>query len=342
MPVTYYQLDKSTTSIPATSGATSYVDGFYGVNGTLEYLIAEVDLTLASTVAVTTGIDALISSMKITINGDLVHDWISGSAPASSSAIAGRYGYFINAIGGRCLTVPMAGDDTALKAFIAIPIGYVLNTPTPRVEMTVGWYDANLVCGASATIASGSVTWWARFNTACERSTRVIAASSFAFAGSNIAEQVVVRVPDTTMNGPTVLGCLIQNDSEADEYSSTNAIRQLALSQFSQDVDFHRWASNELDNGVVSIAPASGAAAATLSQSLASKRVGALFVPLYGLKAADLTWIIASSAATTRFFHPVLTAPLQGPRTQQPTQTAIARGNVQKTVVARSEAGTGN
>tara|TARA_R100000963_G_C4634401_1_gene98800 strand:- start:35 stop:1060 length:1026 start_codon:yes stop_codon:yes gene_type:complete len=341
MPVSYYQLDKSTTSIPVTTGTASYVDGFYGVNGTLEYLIAEVDLTTASG-AVTTGVDALISSMKITINGDLVHDWISGSAPAASSAIAGRYGYFINAIGGRVLTVPMAGDDTSVKAFIAIPIGYVLSTPTPRFEITVGWYDANLVLGGSATISSGSVTWWARFNSACERSTRVISASSFAFAGSDIAEQVVVRVPQTTMSGPTVLGCLIQNDSEADEFSSTNAIRQLALSQFSQDVDFHRWASNELDNGVVSIAPASGAAATTLSQSLASSRAGALFVPLYGLKAADLTWIIASSASTTRFFHPVLTAPLQGPRQEQPTQTAIARGNVQKTVVDRSEAGTGN
>ena len=44
MPVSYYQLDKSTTSIPSTSSAESYIDGFYGVNGTLEYLIAAVSL----------------------------------------------------------------------------------------------------------------------------------------------------------------------------------------------------------------------------------------------------------------------------------------------------------
>ena len=341
MPVTYYQLDKSTTSIPAVSGATSYVDGFYGVNGTLEYLIMEVDLTLASTVALTTDISALISSMKIVINGDIIHDWISGSAPASSSAIAGRYGYFVNAIGGRSLTVPQAGDGTALKAYIAIPVGYILNTPTPRFEMSVGWYDANLVCGASATIASGSVTWWARFNTACERSTRVISGTSFSFAGSSIEEQVVTRIPQTTMSGATVLGCLIQNDSEADEYA-TSGIRQLALSQFSMPTSMHRWASNELDNGVVAIAPGSGDADAALAQALASKRVGILFVPLYGLAAADLTWIIGSTTSTTRFFHPVLTAPLKGPREERPTQTVPARGNVQKTVVARSEAGTGN
>ena len=340
MPVSYYQLDKSTTSIPSTSSAESYIDGFYGVNGTLEYLIAEVNLTLSGTVDVSTSLDALVSSAKIVINGDIVHDWISGSAPASGSTIAGRYGYFINAIGGRALTVPSVADMSggSVQAFIAIPVGYILNTPTPRFEITMGWYDANLVLGASAVIDSGSVTWWARFNTACERSTRVISATSYAFAGSDIQEQVVVRVPQTTMNGATTMGCLIQNASEADEYSSGNAIRQLALSQFSLPVNMHRWASNELDNGVVAAIPGSS----TTSQTLADKRVGNLFVPLYGLEANDLTWIIASSAATTRFFHPVLTAPLKGPREERPTQTAVARGNVQKTVVARTEAGTGN
>lgn len=340
MSVTYYQLDKSTTSIPTTTGTSSYVDGFYGVNGTLEYLIAEVNLTLSGTVDVTTDISALIKSAKIVINGDIIHDWISGSAPAASSAIAGRYGYFINAIGGRSLTVPSVADMTGgtVQAFIAIPVGYILNTPTPRFEMSMEYYDANLTLGASAVIDSGSVTWWARFNTATERSTRVISATSYAFAGANVAEQVVVRVPQTTMNGATTMGCLIQNDSEADEYTNGNSIRQLALSQFSMPVSLHRWASNELDNGVVASIPAGS----TTSQTLADKRVGALFVPLYGLQANDLTWIIASSAATTRFFHPVLTAPLRGPSQERPVQTAVARGNVQKTVVARSEAGTGN
>ena len=340
MAVTYYQLDKSTTSIPTTTGTSSYVDGFYGVNGTLEYLIAEVNLTLSGTVDVTTDLSALIKSAKIVINGDIIHDWISGSAPAASSAIAGRYGYFINAIGGRSLTVPSVADMTGgtVQAFIAIPVGYILNTPTPRFEMSMEYYDANLVLGASATIDSGSVTWWARFNTATERSTRVISATSYAFAGANVAEQVVVRVPQTTMNGATTMGCLIQNDSEADEYTDGNSIRQLALSQFSMPVSLHRWASNELDNGVVASIPASS----TTSQTVADKRVGALFVPLYGLKANDLTWIISSSAATTRFFHPVLTAPLRGPSEERPVQTAVARGNVQKPVVSRSEAGPGN
>ena len=337
MAVSYYQLDKSTTSIPSVSGATSYVDGFYGVNGTLEYLIAEMELTLSGTVDASTDATALIKSAKIVINGDIIHDWISGSAPASGSTIAGRYGYFINAIGGRALTVPHSASHTTMKAYIAVPVGYVLNTPTPRFEMSMEYYDANLVLGGSAVIDSGSVTWWARFNTACERSTRVISATSYSFAGSDIQEQVVVRVPKTTMQGATVLGCLIQNDSEADEFSS-QGIRQLALSQFSMDTNFHRWASNELDNGVVYSAPG----ASSTQQTLADKRAGALFVPLYGLAANDLTWIIASSAATTRFFHPVLTAPLRGPREERPVQTAVARGNVQKTVTARSEAGTGN
>ncbi len=337
MAVTYYQLNKSTTSIPAAGSSTSYVDGFYGVNGTLEYLICEIDLLMAGTVARTTDLSALLKSVKIVINGDIVHDWISGSVPEQDSTIAGRYGYFVNAIGGRSLTVPSAAAHTKPKAYIAIPVGYVLNTPTPRFEMSIDFYDANLIFGTSATLTSGSVTWWARFNNNTERSTRVISATSFAFAGSDIDEQVVVRVPKTTMNGATVLGCLIQNDSEADEYSSSG-IRQLALSQFSMDIDLHRWASDELDRGVVFSAPGTS----TKTQSTESKRAGALFVPLYGLQANDLTWIIGSNASTTRFFHPVLTAPMQGPREVRPVQTAAAIGNVQRTVVERSEAGTGN
>ena len=336
MTVTYYQLNKSTTSIPQTAGTSQYVDGFYGVNGTLEYLIGEIDLTLGGTEARTTDLSALVKSMKITINGDIIHDWISGSAPEAGSAIAGRYGYFINAIGGRSLTAPSATGASGAVAYIAIPIGYVLNTPTPRFEITTEFYDANLVLGASATITSGSMTWWARFNSATQRSTRVISATSYAFAGSNIDEQVVVRVPQTTLSGATVLGCLIQNDSEANEYSS-NGIRQLALSQFSMPIDLHKWASNELDNGVVYSNPV----ASSNSQTYHSGRAGVLFVPLYALEARDLTWIIGSSAATTRFFHPVLTAPLNGTQESRPVQTQQAIGNVNKTVIQMTESGTG-
>lgn len=337
MGVNYYQLNKSTSNIPAVSGDTEYIDGFYGVNGTLEYLICEMDLTCGGTVDMGTDLSALVKSAKVTINGDIIFDWISGSAPGAGSTIAGRFGYFLNAIGGRSLTVPQVAAGTSPKAYMAIPVGYVLDTPTPRFEITMQYYDANLVLGSSATITSGSVTWWARFNTATQRSTRVISATSYAFAGSNIQEQVVVRVPKTTMNGATILGCLIQNDSEADEYSD-DGIRQLALSQFSMDTDLHRWASNELDNGVVAAIPGTS----TSSQSYADKRAGALFVPLYDLEAGDLTWIIGSSAATTRFFHPVLTAPLKGVREERPTQTAAAIGNVSKSVIQRSDAPTGN
>lgn len=336
MTVTYYQLNKSTTNIPAVSGATEFVDGFYGVNGTLEYLIAEIDLTIGGTQARTTDLSALCKSVKVVINGDIIHDWISGSAPEAGSAIAGRYGYFVNAIGGRSLTVPSAAGATSSTAYIAIPVGYVLDTPTPRFEITMQYYDANLVLGASATISSGSVTWWARFNTATQRSTRVISATSYAFAGSNIDEQVVVRVPQTTLRGATVLGCLIQNDSEANEFSS-NGIRQLALSQFSMPIDLHKWASNELDNGVVFTDPATH----TASQQYESGRAGCLFVPLYALAANDLTWIIGSSASTTRFFHPVLTAPLNATSEDRPTQTQSVISNVNKTVLQMTESGTG-
>ena len=69
--VTYYQLGQSTTSVPTVDGASgSYIDGFYGVNGTLEYLIMRLQVTTTgSAPAWETDLSALVTQFKLVING---------------------------------------------------------------------------------------------------------------------------------------------------------------------------------------------------------------------------------------------------------------------------------
>ena len=130
--VTYYQLNSSTANIPATAGATAdFIDGFYGVDGTLEYLIWRINLVVGGTVNQTTDVSSLISKFKLVVDGEILYDWVCGIAPDNDSAHAGRFGYFINQIGGRALQVPMAANATSTDMFIAIPVGAVLSG-TPR------------------------------------------------------------------------------------------------------------------------------------------------------------------------------------------------------------------
>jgi hypothetical protein len=335
--VTYYQLNSSTTSVPADAAAGPFVDGFYGVDGTLETLIWRVTTVQAAAgggpIAISTGLDAIVSQFKLVINGEILYDWIAGIAPEQSSTEAGRFGYFLNQIGGRVLSVPSAATSTTCDIYMALPVGIVL-TGTPRFEITYSFYAAPLVLAAAgkSTVTSGTSTFWARFNSKCERSTRVISATSFSH-GANLDQQVVARVPSMA-GGYTLEMVSIQNASaNADNYG-TSGLRILPLSQFSMPISLNRWASNELGNGIMLSNPATSAVA----QSYATSRDGILNVPLYGLKAGDLTMIVSTGgAACTRLYHPVLSAPLRGVEATAPRQTAVPSSNTQRSIVARTE-----
>ena len=333
--VTYYQLHSSTTSIPAASAtAGPFVDGFFGVAGTLEYLIWRLDLTQSGgTAATSTDASSLVSQFKLVINGEILYDWRCGIAPEDNSTEAGRFGYFLNQIGGRSLQVPAGTGSTSTDIYMAIPVGAVLSGPTPRFEVTVSYYDADLTMNSGTmTGLTGSSTFWARFNPNCQRSTRVLSATSFSH-GASLSEQVVARVPQ--MAGAWTLDSIsIQNASANTDNYGDDGVRVLALSQFSMPISMQRWASNELGNGIMTFLPATTATA----QSYASSRDGILNIPLYGLAAGDLTMIVENGGtACTRLYHPVMSAPLQGTGAPAPRQTVPAVGNVQKEIVARTE-----
>tara|TARA_R110002074_G_scaffold101404_1_gene218937 strand:+ start:1091 stop:2119 length:1029 start_codon:yes stop_codon:yes gene_type:complete len=335
--VTYYQLNSSTTNVPATAASGPYVDGFYGVDGTLETLIwrvTTVQAPAAGAIAMTTGLDALVSQFKLVINGEILYDWIAGIAPEQGSDQAGRFGYFLNQIGGRVLQVPTAAASTTCDIYMALPIGIVLSG-TPRFEITYSFYPAPLILGAAlanTTVTSGSSTFWARFNSQTQRSTRVISATSFQH-GANLEQQVVARIPSMA-GGYTLEMVSIQNaTANADNYG-VSGLRILALSQFSMPISLNRWASNDLGNGVMRFDPT----VSTVAQSYSTGSDGILNVPLYGLKAGDLTMIVSTAgAACTRLYHPVLSAPLRGVEATAPRQTAVPSPNTQRSIVARTE-----
>ena len=332
--VSYYQLNSSTSNIPAVAGATAdFIDGFYGVDGTLEFLIWRLNLVVAGTVNQTTDVSSLISKFKLVVDGEIMYDWVCGIAPDNDSAHAGRFGYFINQIGGRALQVPMAANATSTDMFIAIPVGAVLSG-TPRFEISYGYFDANLTLGDSATITSGSSTFWARFNPNTARSTRVLSATSFSH-GSGLTEQVVCRVPSMP-GGYTLEAVSIQNATDNDDDFGDDGIRVLALSQFSMPISMQRWANNELGNGIMAVAPTLNGA--SYAQSTHTKRPGILNIPLYGLRAGDLTMMVSNGTnSDTRLYTPVMTAPLSGVQAQAPVQTAAVVGNTQRSILARTE-----
>jgi len=333
MAVSYYQLNRSTTSIPSTAAASTYTDGFYGVPGTMEFLIWRLEVTAASTVDVTTSMAALVSQFKLVVDGSILYDWSSGFAPDAGSTSTGNWNYFLQSIGGRSFQVPSADGAGAKDVYMAIPVGINLQgVSTPRFEITYGYYDANLVLGASATISAGASTFWARFNQATQRSTRVVSSTSFQHTAGQ-TEQVVVRIPQ--MPGYVPDSLLIQNDSAADQFG-TSGLRILSLSQFSMPIDLHRWASGELGNRFMTMNPTATTDSES-AQTYKNKTPGVLTVPLYGLAAGDLVLMVDSDATTTRFYTPVLTSALGGQKMPVPRQTVMAPGNTQQAMVQPTE-----
>jgi hypothetical protein len=331
--ITYYRLESNGVDGPKVGSATTINRGFYGVPGIMEHLLINVNATIADPTQ-STDITALMSQFRLIVNGEVVYDWTAGSAPAQDSALPGRFGYFINSIGGRFYQEPMGAESTTANAWIGIPVGLILNGATPRFEITVGWYDAGLTLGTALAVptVTSEIAYWARFNTATQVSTRVLSATSFVHA-ANAIEQVVARVPTLTGSNNTVLGVFVQDDKETDDLG-TQGIRSLALSQFGMPITLNRWANGEMNNGVAWTNPA----ASDSSQTYASYRKGALMLPLYGLNAGDVTLLVDNGATgTTRLYSPVITSPLSGANPKEPKQTMRAAGNNARKVIQRTE-----
>lgn len=302
-----------------TSSANQYNVGINAQGGLVEYICLRYDLTFGDDPCSATTILQLVDSIRIVINGEVVHDFRSGFG-TNTSAGASNYGVLLNGIGGRAYEV--TSGDTTREGYIGIPLG--CNTPTGvnRYEIIVQWK------AAAAAISSGTLQWWLKFNTATQKQTTVCPATSFTHSAS--LEQVVVRIPQ---NVPGVVsGIYVQNDSAADELSN-QGIRINSLGDYGLEVEMWRWLNGDIMNGIM----AKNGTVSTSAQQYQTSLPGALFIPTYGLTGGDIVLQVDSSAATTRTYTPVITSMVGSSQMDTVRQTQAAPSNTAATIVGRTE-----
>ncbi len=302
-----------------TNSANQYNVGINAQGGLIEYLCLRYDLTFAENPCGSTTIMQLIDSIRVVVNGEVVHDFRS-QAGDNSSAGASSYDLLLNHIGGRAYEV--TGGKETREGYIGIPLGLNTATGVNRYEIIVQWK------AAAAAISSGTLQWWLKFNTATQKQTTVVPATSFTHSSS--LEQVVVRIP---MNVPGVVsGILIQNDSLEDQLGN-QGIRINSLGDYGLELEMWRWLNGDIMNGIASSNPGTSLVQQTYQTSLP----GTLFLPTYGLTGGDVILQVDSSAATTRTYTPIITAMVGSSQMDTVRQTQSAPSNTAQTIVRQTE-----
>ena len=317
-----YHQDNLTANFPTTSGST--VNYGFNVNaGALEALEMRSDITFGATPTAGSYF-ALFDAFRVVINSEVVFSYTSaGGSMGNALTTADAFSYFVNSLGGVARENP-SGSETR-EAYLKLPIGRMLTDGANRVEISIT-YGAT---GAGATPASGKVSFFGIYNDAMSQKVLVAPATSYQHT-SNAVEQVVVKVAGYDIQGYTVAGVLVQNDSAADEIGQ-NGIRVIGLGSYGLEPDHWREINGDLANGVQY-----NAAAETASQTFAFGVDGALFVPTLGLAGGDIQMVIDSSATTTRFYTPVLVATSQG-KIKEARQTETVRQSPTKKILSRLE-----
>lgn len=325
MAVTFTQIEQTATAADMpTNAAVTYTTGINAPGGPVEFLIIRGDLTFAAD-PTSTDITSLLSSIRVVLNGEVVHDFRAGfSGNGVANITAGTYGYFLNSIGGRAYEVPTAGGTTR-EFYWGIPIGRQTASGVNRYEIVMTWAAA-----AGALGANPNLSFWLRMNDGMQTTTTVCPSTSFTHAIA--LEQVIVRVPQ---NVPGVVsGILVQNDSAADELGA-QGIRINPMGDYGLEPQFWRWMNDDLANGIM--AGDVGGAGGVLAQTYFYETPGALFVPTFGLVGGDIALQVDSTAATTRTYTPVITNPVGAKAGKEVRQTQRAVGNTAKSIVAFTE-----
>jgi len=314
--------ETSTTGYMPTTTAVTWNTGINAPGGAVEFLTLRYNMTFDATPVDNGEVSSLITGLRVVLNGEVVHDFTAGFAK-SSTAGPSQYGYLINHIGGRIVEVPTE-NPLIREGYINIPLGRQTPAGVNRYEITVNW----AATAALATVASGKLSFWLRFNDGMQKTTTVVPATSFLSSISN--EQVVVRVPQ---NVPGVVSAiLILNDDETDEYG-TQGIRINALSDFGITADQWRMTNGDLQNGLMWN---KGNTDVNQIQSFSSRLSGALMIPVFGLTGGDIVLAVDSSAATTRRYLPIITNPVGASTKPDVRQTQALPSNTSKAILKGS------
>lgn len=305
-----------TTKMPTTSAVT-WNEGFNAQSGSIEYLLLRGDCTFGADPVANGDASNLVSSLRVIIDGEVVHDFRAGY----ENTTAGLYGYFLNAAGGKAGET--ADGTTTREWYWAIPIGRNYSSQI-RVEIVVAFAATD----ATATISSGSLEWWVKYNSAIQATTTVAPATSFTHSAA--IEQVVVRVPTNVPSGSVVSALLVQNDSGSDGLGS-QGIRINALSDYGLEAEMLRFLNGDMFNGIqYNMAAGSGI------QAFTTEVKGVWLIPVFGLAGGDIVLQVDSSEATTRTYTPVLTAPVGGKESSDVKQTQRQTSNTAKAILNRA------
>jgi len=313
--VQYTQFRQDSTTIPAATNQT-YTWGENIPSGPLDSLIMRIT-TVNTTGAAPQDFANLFSSVRFTLNGEVIHDFrqaVSGGANENPSS----YGYFLNSIGGRSTEKP---SDLTKEAYLIIPVGREIAKGVGRIEAVIS-YSA-----AAAAVASGTFQLWGRYNSNVQTQTTVVPATSYTHAIA--IEQVVVRIPQDVKG--VVAGILVQNQTAADALGS-QGIRLMAQSAYGLDVDFIRAFNGDLYNGVLY-----GTQDDLTQMTFAQDVNGAVFIQTFNLVGGDVVLQVDSTATTTRTYTPVIVAPFGAKETAGVRQTAAVIANTSKSILDRVE-----
>jgi hypothetical protein len=316
--------ETSTTGYMPTTSANTWSVGANIQGGAMEFLQLRYDLTFADNPVPLGDISSLVSSMRIILNGEVVHDFTAGYA---NNATVGpsQYNYLLNHIGGRFVEDPTSATPQTRVGYINIPLGRQTPNGVNRLEIITSW------AAAAQAISSGSMSWWCRFNDGMQKITTVVPATSFNHT-SGAYEQVVVRVPQNAPKGSVVSGLLVLNDEEADEYGSSG-LRINALSDFGIPISMYRAQNGDSLNGIMWNKGSTNTADV---QDFSTRLSGAILIPTLGLAGGDIVLSVDSSATTVRRYMPILTAPVGAKAGTDVVQTQTATGNTAKAILRGS------
>tara|TARA_R110002110_G_scaffold63305_2_gene176217 strand:+ start:3100 stop:4083 length:984 start_codon:yes stop_codon:yes gene_type:complete len=310
--------ETSTTGYMPTSTANVWSEGINSGGGLVEMLQLRYDLTFAATPLANSEVSGLVDAYRVICNGQVVADFNAGY---SDNDLAGpsQFGYLLNHVGGRVVEDPTSADPSNRVGYLNIPLGTNIPQGVNRWEIIVNW------SAAAAAIVSGSMSYWLRYNPNAQTSTTIVPATSFTHAIG--ISQVVVRVPQNTPKGSVVSAVAIFNDSEADEYG-TSGIRVNEISDFGIDISMLRSNNGDSQNGLMWN---KGSTDVNDVQTFSTRLSGAILIPVFGLSGGDLILTVDSSAATTRRYVPILTAPISNGQSNSPVrQTQALVGNTAK------------
>ena len=310
-------LQTSTVTKMPTTSARNWTEGFNCAAGTIEYMMLRGDVLFGADPIADGGASCMLDTMRIIINGEVVHDFRAGY----ESANAGAYGYFLNSIGGSSYEV--AQGTTTREWYWAIPLGRTYqNTEVIRIETVVGWAATD----SNATPTSGTMEWWVKYNDNTQTTTTVCPSTSFTHAAA--MEQVIVKVPQNAPAGSVVSAILVQNDSAADGLNS-QGIRINALSDYGLEAQMIRFLNGDMANGIQY-----HNGTANTAQTFFSQLPGITLIQCYGLAGGDITLQVDSSEVTTRTYTPILTANVGSREAQTVRQTQAQPVNTAKAILS--------